>query len=81
MQRLKFINVFSIDSINTHPHTHRYAHGGIILCYHYVQVAVYASEDKLEQTELALDVLKSTIPKYEAYFGVKYPLPKQGKDI
>ena len=45
------------------------------------QVSVYASEDKIEQTQLALDVLKYTIEKYEQYFGIKYPLPKQGKGL
>ncbi|XP_072020632.1 endoplasmic reticulum aminopeptidase 1-like isoform X2 [Amphiura filiformis] len=43
----------------------------------FVKVAVFASEDKLSQTQLALDVLKYTIPEYERFFGVKYPLPKQ----
>ncbi|XP_038078352.1 endoplasmic reticulum aminopeptidase 1-like [Patiria miniata] len=40
-------------------------------------IAVYTSRAKINQSRLALDVLKKTIPFYENFFGIAYPLSKQ----
>ncbi|XP_022084598.1 endoplasmic reticulum aminopeptidase 1-like [Acanthaster planci] len=40
-------------------------------------IAVYTSRGKIDQAHLALDVLQKTIPFYETFFDIAYPLSKQ----
>ncbi|XP_071788649.1 endoplasmic reticulum aminopeptidase 1-like [Asterias amurensis] len=40
-------------------------------------ISVYTNPEKIGQAHLALDVLQKTIPFYESFFGVEYPLSKQ----
>ena len=42
---------------------------------------VAVAEDKLEQADFALKTATNITEYYEHYFGIKYPLPKQGKSI
>nr|KAG5690868.1 hypothetical protein BaRGS_028900 [Batillaria attramentaria] len=41
------------------------------------RVRVYATPDKVDQTEYALDVGLHTMQEYERLFNISYPLPKQ----
>nr|XP_054750384.1 endoplasmic reticulum aminopeptidase 2-like [Lytechinus pictus]XP_054775249.1 endoplasmic reticulum aminopeptidase 2-like [Lytechinus pictus] len=41
-------------------------------------VAMYAPVDQISQANLALEVVNKTIPFYEEFFDIAYPLPKQG---
>lgn len=41
------------------------------------EVAVYTPEAQISQADLALQVVKETIPFYEELFDIAYPLPKQ----
>eukprot|EP01095_Lingulamoeba_sp_RSL-Kostka_P011748 TRINITY_DN4557_c0_g1_i2.p1 TRINITY_DN4557_c0_g1~~TRINITY_DN4557_c0_g1_i2.p1 ORF type:complete len:672 (+),score=285.29 TRINITY_DN4557_c0_g1_i2:90-2105(+) len=41
-----------------------------------VLVSVYTPKGKSEQGEFALDVAARTLPYYEEWFGIEYPLPK-----
>jgi aminopeptidase N len=41
-----------------------------------VQLAVYATRGNIAQERYAIDVMKTLMPYYDAYYGVKYPLPK-----
>lgn len=41
-----------------------------------VEVRVYATPDKVELTDFALDVAMRCLEFYEKYYGVPYPLPK-----
>ena len=43
-----------------------------------ISVSVIAAENKIDQTKFALDAAVELTDYYEKYFGVKYPLPKQG---
>ncbi|KAM9253523.1 endoplasmic reticulum aminopeptidase 1 [Dugong dugon] len=42
-----------------------------------VKVSVYAVQDKINQTEYALDAAVTLLEFYEDYFSIPYPLPKQ----
>jgi aminopeptidase N len=44
-----------------------------------IQVRVYATPDKKDQTLYALQVAIHTLQDYEHLFNTSYPLPKQGK--
>ncbi len=44
-----------------------------------VNVSVIASGDKIGQAQFALDSAAKIMDYYDDFFGVKYPLPKQGK--
>ena len=46
--------------------------------YVYFQVRVCARPDVFNDTAFALSVGVSVIGYYEEFFGVEYPLPKQG---
>ena len=43
-----------------------------------VNVSVIASRDKIDQANFALDSAAKIMDFYDDFFGVKYPLPKQG---
>uniref|UniRef100_UPI0037E80419 endoplasmic reticulum aminopeptidase 2 n=1 Tax=Semicossyphus pulcher TaxID=241346 RepID=UPI0037E80419 len=43
-----------------------------------VQVSIYASPEKWQQTHYALEVAVKMLDFYEEYFNIPYPLPKQG---
>ena len=43
-----------------------------------MSVKVAVAEDKLEQADFALKTATNITEYYEHYFGIKYPLPKQG---
>ena len=43
-----------------------------------ITVKVAVAEDKLEQADFALKTATNITEYYEQYFGIKYPLPKQG---
>ncbi|XP_041643413.1 endoplasmic reticulum aminopeptidase 2 isoform X2 [Cheilinus undulatus] len=42
-----------------------------------VQVSVFATPEKIQQTHYALEVAVKMLDFYEEYFNIKYPLPKQ----
>ena len=44
-----------------------------------VNVSVIASRDKIGQAKFALDSAAKIMDFYDEFFGVKYPLPKQGR--
>jgi Aminopeptidase N len=44
-----------------------------------VSVSVYAPPDLLPQAKFALNTSTHMMDFYEEFFGVPYPLPKQGK--
>ena len=44
-----------------------------------VNVSVIAARDKIGQAKFALDSAAKIMDFYDDFFGVKYPLPKQGK--
>ena len=44
-----------------------------------ISVKVAVAEDKLEQADFALKTATNITEYYEQYFGIGYPLPKQGK--
>ena len=46
-----------------------------------ITVSVIAAEDKLDQADFALHTAVQITEHYEEYFGIKYPLPKQGGDV
>lgn len=43
-----------------------------------VSVSVYAPPDLIPQAKFALSTAISVMDHYEEFFGVDYPLPKQG---
>ena len=45
-----------------------------------VNVSVIASKDKISQGQFALDTATALMDHYAEFFGVKYPLPKQGEE-
>ena len=45
-----------------------------------ISVSVIAAENKIDQTQFALDAAVNLTDYYEKYFDVRYPLPKQGKE-
>ena len=47
---------------------------------HKVNVSVIASRDKIDQANFALDSAVKIMDYYDQFFGVPYPLPKQGKN-
>lgn len=44
-----------------------------------ITVSVYAPNELLPQANFALSIATQMMDHYEDYFGVPYPLPKQGK--
>ena len=44
-----------------------------------INVSVIAAKNKIDQTQFALDTAVKITDYYEEYFGIRYPLPKQGK--
>ena len=44
-----------------------------------VTVSVYAPTDLLSQASFALNTATKMMEHYEDFFGVPYPLPKQGE--
>lgn len=44
-----------------------------------ISVSVYAQESMLSQAQYALNTAIKTMDYFENFFGVHYPLPKQGK--
>ena len=44
-----------------------------------INVSVIAAKNKIDQTQFALDAAVNITDYYEQYFGIRYPLPKQGK--
>ena len=44
-----------------------------------VNVSVIASKDKIDQAHFALESATKIMDYYDEFFGVEYPLPKQGK--
>ena len=44
-----------------------------------ISVSVIAAKNKISQTSFALDAAVSITDYYEKFFGIDYPLPKQGK--
>ena len=46
-----------------------------------ITVSVIAAKDKLEQANFALHTAVNITEHYEEYFGIRYPLPKQGAEI
>ena len=44
-----------------------------------ITVSVIAARDKLDQADFALHTATQITEHYEEYFGIKYPLPKQGE--
>jgi len=42
---------------------------------------VYATPDKVEQTEYALNISVRILSRYEELFGLPYPLPKLGTQL
>ena len=45
---------------------------------HNITVSVIAAKDKLDQADFALHTAAKITEHYEKYFGIRYPLPKQG---
>lgn len=43
-----------------------------------ISVSVIAAQNKIDQTQFALVAATNITDYYEEYFGIKYPLPKQG---
>jgi Aminopeptidase N len=46
-----------------------------------LSVSVYAPVDMISQADFALSTASDAMDYYEDFFGVPYPLPKQGKFI
>ena len=46
-----------------------------------ITVSVLAARDKIQQAQFALQTATSITEHYEQYFGIEYPLPKQGPHI
>ncbi|KAJ3603579.1 hypothetical protein NHX12_028324 [Muraenolepis orangiensis] len=44
---------------------------------HGVNISVYASPEKIDQTSFALDAAVKLLDFYDDFFGIPYPLPKQ----
>ncbi|XP_077571930.1 endoplasmic reticulum aminopeptidase 1-like isoform X2 [Stigmatopora nigra] len=44
---------------------------------HGVKISIYAAEEKINQTEFALDAAVRLLDFYDTYFTIPYPLPKQ----
>lgn len=45
----------------------------------FFQFRVYAAPDQINKTEYALNFGSRVLQYFENYFGIDYPLPKQGK--
>lgn len=45
----------------------------------FLQVSVYTVPEKINQAEYALNTAVTLLDFYDDYFGIPYPLPKQGK--
>ena len=43
-----------------------------------LQVRVFAPEDQISQASYALEVAVKVLDYYNSFFGIPYPLPKQG---
>lgn len=52
-----------------------------LLYFRYLQYGVLARPEAMNQTQLALEVGIKTLELYEDFFGINFPLPKQGIDI
>lgn len=46
-----------------------------------ISVSVYAPTDLLPQASFALSTATKILEHYEDFFGVPYPLPKQGEKL
>lgn len=46
-----------------------------------INVSVYAPKDMIPQADFALKTATDIMDYYEEFFGVEYPLPKQGQCI
>ena len=44
-----------------------------------ITVSVIAAKEKLDQADFALHTATEITEHYEEYFGIRYPLPKQGR--
>lgn len=44
-----------------------------------LQISVYTVPEKIHQAEYALDTAVTLLDFYDDYFGIPYPLPKQGE--
>jgi len=47
----------------------------------YRQVRIWAPPSQLAQGVYALDIAAKTLSNYEKFFKIKFPLPKQGKNL
>ena len=47
-------------------------------CVSVLQVSVYASPEKVQETHYALEAAVTLLDFYEKYFNIPYPLPKLG---
>lgn len=46
-----------------------------------LQVSVYTVPEKINQAEYALNTAVTLLDFYDDYFGIPYPLPKQGEHL
>lgn len=46
-----------------------------------IKVSIYAPSKMISQANYALRISIKILEYYEDFFGVGYPLPKQGKDV
>lgn len=44
-----------------------------------LQISVYTVPEKINQAEYALNTAVTLLDFYDDYFGIPYPLPKQGE--
>ena len=44
-------------------------------------MSIYATPDQIDQLDYAMDVGSKMLEYMEHYFGIKYPLPKAGKNL
>lgn len=45
----------------------------------FLQISVYTVPEKINQAEYALNTAVTMLDFYDDYFGIPYPLPKQGE--
>lgn len=54
----------------------------VLICFVWpFQYSAWSTPESYNQTELALDVGMTTITYYEEFFGIAFPLPKQGVNL
>lgn len=46
-----------------------------------LQISVYTVPEKINQAEYALNTAVTLLDFYDDYFGIPYPLPKQGEHL